>query len=183
MSQEIDSNVGGEIVLNETYFTDNKKSADQISNFIKLSQNDHTDQITITDHNLYSANFSQNEKKFTLPLLTNEKSTMYRDGFVTNKRYQNLKDSQHSASVLTNCYDEVFQPMDADEEIDDEDDDVKSQSSKSSSASSGEPSGQVVINMYNDDDEYETNKQKFEKSLTRKVRSIPNWFIILNSWN
>ena len=84
---------------------------------------------------------------------------MCRDGFVTNQRYQNLKDSKHSAGVLSTCYDEVFQVEDnedediADDEENDGDEEENTDSENSQKGSSKHTQNSVVINMYNDSDE------------------------------
>ena len=97
---------------------------------------------------------------------------MSRDGFVTNQRYQNLKDSKHSACVLSTCYDEVFQA------IDDDDEDGENSDTSDSQETVKKPvhHDSVVINMYNeeedsDNDEKVNNKnnkskEKFEKNLS-----------------
>lgn len=82
-------------------------------------------------------------------------TAMCRDGFVTNQRYQNLKDSKHSACVLSTCYDEVFQVVDdEDEDLSNDGDDSDNSNfdgSKQNTKKSLQDS--VVINMYNDSDE------------------------------
>lgn len=103
-----------------------------------------------------------------MPLLTsseNTLTTMSRDGFVTNQRYQNLKDSKHSACVLSTCYDEVFQVTD-----DDEDD---SDASDSQDTTKKPAHDSVVINMCNEDSEDEEvnkSKEKFEQNLSNYTK-------------
>lgn len=88
---------------------------------------------------------------------------------MTNQRYQNLKDSKHSACVLSTCYDEVFQVEDNGDEEEDTDSTESDNSQKRTQES-------VVINMYNDSDNDESvsrneNKEKFEKNLNNFSRS------------
>lgn len=85
---------------------------------------------------------------------------------MTNQRYQNLKDSKHSACVLSTCYDEVFQVEDNGEEEEEEED----KDSTDSDNSQRHTQESVVINMYNDSDNDESvskneSKEKFEKNL------------------
>ncbi len=125
--------------------------------------------------NTFSNNCNKNvnsnknsSSQFNLPLLTNTASaataatdssmtTMCRDGFVTNQRYQNLKDSKHSAGVLSTCYDEVFQVVDSDEN-----------NSDSSEKSARNLQNSVVINMYNEDsdEDLSRSREKFERNLS-----------------
>jgi hypothetical protein len=56
-------------------------------------------------------------------------AALSRDGFVTNQRYQLLKENKRSASQLTSCYDEVHHVDDNEDDDDDDDDDSSGNSS------------------------------------------------------
>ncbi len=137
------------------------------------------EQTSPVNENTYNKNCNNNDNitqnsssKFYLPLLTkaamsttpptdSSMATMCRDGFVTNQRYQNLKDSKHSAGVLSTCYDEVFQV------VGDDEDENSDNNSESSGKSNKNLRDSVVINMYNEDSDEDSNhnREKFEQNL------------------
>ncbi|CAF0907556.1 unnamed protein product [Brachionus calyciflorus] len=122
---------------------------------------------------------------FNLPKLTNSNrqqlstvSSMSRDGFVTNQRYQTYKDNKRNEKQLTDCYDEVYTVKIDDDESDVESDEKYDKNSISSSASSYgslqsiKNSDHVVIEMPDaeeEDDDYSSylrnikNENKYEQ--------------------
>ena len=158
---------GGQITRNESFFSDscNFRNASMnpllLTSLNKLNKlemsldrlTNEEAKITVSDAALYANNFNIDKS------VDSGSSSMSRDGFVTNKRYQNLKDNKHSACVLSTCYDEVFQANggDSDSVSSGDDDELKPEHALDS----------VVINMYNDSDETcsLTSKQKFEQNL------------------
>ncbi len=158
------SNESNKITRNEAYFADeaNKNSILDLSESCN-NYNNNKDKITYENENLYNTLFKNNEKddhlndvnntnnpknppqppgpSFKLPPLS---SAISRDGFVTNQRYQLLKENKRSESQITHCYDEVFNVKEDEEDVNDndesEDDDNRSVSSSSSSDSSASSS-------------------------------------------
>ena len=104
-------------------------------------------------------------------------SSMSRDGFVTNQRYQTAKDNKRSEMQRTKCYDEVFTAQEAESE-DSNEDDESSRSSVDTSSSSTETlsktpvSTACVIHMYDEEhdvaEEECLGKKKFERLVQSK---------------
>jgi hypothetical protein len=180
-------NTTGDITLNEQFFNDKQNKFN--SNLNPLLSNSN---ITVINQKLLNSmldddsNKAKSTSSFNLPPLisstttaTTNISAISRDGFVTNHRYQTLKDNKRSESQLTTCYDEVYAAKSDDnvDSVDEEDDDeldtskekkrsdsFSSRSSSSSSSSSIKSKKSlinktssnheaVVINMEKSDDE------------------------------
>lgn len=161
----------GQIIKNESFFSEHLRNPSlnpllltSLNRLNKLEESldkmtNEDAKITVSDAALFAANFKQKpietrNGQFTLPPLTSSTTdssvtTMCRDGFVTNQRYQNLKDSKHSAGVLSTCYDEVFQVVGDDDEEDNDSDNSQGDSKNEKCRLQDS----VVIDMYNESDE------------------------------
>lgn len=126
------SQMDEKITRNESFFSDFKSLESSASN----------DKVTCNDQNLYKKLFTdsvEHEMDSSVNLLsinfpplvnkTNSQSSIYRDGFVTNQRYQTFKDNKRNEAQLTSCYDEVFQAKPEDDNDEDNDIDVNDEES------------------------------------------------------
>lgn len=134
-------NTTGDITLNEQFFNDKQNKFN--SNLNPLLSNSN---ITVINQKLLNSmldddsNKAKSTSSFNLPPLisstattaTTNISAISRDGFVTNHRYQTLKDNKRSESQLTTCYDEVYAAKSDDnvDSVDEEDDDDELDTSK-----------------------------------------------------
>ncbi|RNA17992.1 hypothetical protein BpHYR1_012095 [Brachionus plicatilis] len=131
------------IVKNEEYFR--QKSAAASTDTIKF-ENEALAKQFLDDSDAAT-------DAFNLPKLSGHGSSMCRDGFVTNLRYQTYKDNKRNETQLTSCYDEVYAVK---SQSDDLDSDEKLSSSASSSISyRSTKHDHVIINMSNDDDDHQ----------------------------
>ena len=191
------------ITFNETFFNDKSNS-----NLNPLSSSDSPqNHITYYKKTLYDSivnEENQNDSSKSLVSSTSGNSAICRDGFVTNHRYQMLKDNKRSESQRTTCYDEVIaakeeENEDSNEDFVDEDDeedlaskrqiplDMLSCSSGASSTSSTselkynrEEAKAVVIHMYDEEHDVAEGKQKFESLIQRKELENRNQSLNLN---
>lgn len=136
------------ITLNEAFFSDKSNALNpKLNPLIKkqstvdkiITYTDDTDKLPIDKAATGSGESSK--ASFTLPLLTaSNTSPISRDGFVTNQRYQTLKDNKRNEAQVTNCYDEVYEADDqnGDEEEENESTDLDSKSLSSSTSSTSD---------------------------------------------
>jgi hypothetical protein len=200
-SSSLAASLSNKITFNQTFFDNQANALNPKFNPLLYKKQTKLEKIT--------ANYTSGEIKldespkaklepsssssFTLPPLTNQHNTttttttaassISRDGFVTNQRYQTLKDNKRNESQLTHCCDEAY-PVVAENNDDsatntlnsssDEDLNSKSLTSSSSSSSSKASSIEsgsdcemdkenVVINMPSDEEYYEGYGEGFGK--------------------
>lgn len=167
------SETNSTITLNEAFFSDqsnalNPKLNPLISNKQTkpdkiVSYTNDANKLPIESATSLAVGAESATTTFTLPplLAANNTSPISRDGFVTNHRYQTLKDNKRNEAQVTNCYDEVYeadQNVGDDDAVDEDEEstDLDSKSLPSSSASSDDSDENSI--------ELETKKMQEEKS-------------------
>ena len=131
------------ITLNEAFFFDKSNALNPKLNPLIQKQPNGDKIITYTDDvDKLPTDKASGECKASFilpPLLTaSNQSAISRDGFVTNQRYQTLKDNKRNEAQVTNCYDEVYEAADQngdEEEVDDDEYESTDLDSKSLSSS------------------------------------------------
>lgn len=198
-SSSLSASLSNKITFNQTFF-DNQANAlnpkfnpllyKKQTKLEKITTNYTSGEIKLDESPKAKIEPSSSSSSFTLPPLTNQHNTtttaassISRDGFVTNQRYQTLKDNKRNESQLTHCCDEAY-PVVAENNEDsptlnsssDEDSNTKSLTTSSSSSSSSSKASltdsesdcemdkeNVVINMPSDEENYEGYGEGFGK--------------------
>lgn len=175
-------NVANKITYNETFFNNESNASSSLVNPLINNNNNNTDHITCFQKTLYDSlvrdENEENEQKLNTTNST-VSSSICRDGYVTNQRYQMLKDNKRSEMQRTHCYDEVFpakqeeseNSTDDDDEDDDDEEYNQANNDISASASSTETLSKSVVIQMNDDDDNDDDymgKKKFESLIQRQ---------------